>query len=199
MRPMRRLSDRTRSTRPSPLTDFERLGDAVHLIRLGARAGLVTQLTGIGKATANRLHRELRARPSPPGQYPLTDAWYLRGHRRLLHANLVWRLYRRFECQGRTHTQCLIKTYESYLALVSEPLIDFTRAAFVPKLVAQGGWGEYVCAVCATAALAPTNNLATLCPGCRRYQQLRCLRCGAARTGNRVAKWPHRCPACPSS
>ena len=92
---VRRLSDRTRSTRPSPLTDFERLGDAVHLIRLGARAGLVTQLTGIGKATANRLHRELRARPSPPGQYPLTDAWYLRGHRRLLHANLVWRLYRR--------------------------------------------------------------------------------------------------------
>ena len=40
---VRRSSNRTRSTTPGPLTDFERLGDAVHLIRLGARAGLVTQ------------------------------------------------------------------------------------------------------------------------------------------------------------
>jgi hypothetical protein len=51
--------------------------EAIRLTRLGARAGLVSRLTGLEKAVANRLYRQLHGRPSPPGQLPFSDSWYL--------------------------------------------------------------------------------------------------------------------------
>ena len=53
-----------------------RIREAVHLIQLGARAGLVCQLTHLEKAAVNRLYRELHGVPSPQGQTPFTDTWY---------------------------------------------------------------------------------------------------------------------------
>ncbi|HHH48366.1 MAG TPA: hypothetical protein ENK51_05710 [Gammaproteobacteria bacterium] len=67
-----------------------RIMEATHLIHLGARAGLVCQLTQLEKATVNRLYRQFHGVPSPPGQMPFTDSWYRRkrcahvaGHTRL--------------------------------------------------------------------------------------------------------------------
>jgi hypothetical protein len=42
--------------------------EAIRLIELGARAGMVHQLTGMDKTNANRLYRQIHQRPSPAGQ-----------------------------------------------------------------------------------------------------------------------------------
>ena len=68
---------------------------AIRLTELGARAGLVRQLTGLDKKVTKRLYRQLQGKPSPPGQMPFTDVWYLNNTRRLLHASIVWKLYQR--------------------------------------------------------------------------------------------------------
>ncbi len=49
--------------------------EAIALIRLGARAGLICQLTGLEKTVAKRLYRQLHGRPSPAGLLPFTDTW----------------------------------------------------------------------------------------------------------------------------
>jgi hypothetical protein len=56
---------------------------AIRLTRLGARAGLVSQLTGLEKTVANRLYRQLHGRPSPSGQQPFSGTWYLKQDRRM--------------------------------------------------------------------------------------------------------------------
>jgi hypothetical protein len=78
--------------------------EAIRLTRLGARAGLVSQLTGLEKTVANRLYRQLHGRPSPPGQLPFSDAWYLRQDRRMAQATLVWQLSRRLAREQATQT-----------------------------------------------------------------------------------------------
>ena len=111
------------------------LQEAICLTRHGARPGLVSQLTGLEKTVANRLYRQLHGRPSPPGQLPFSDAWYLKQHRRMLHATLVWQLSQRFAQSRATPARRLIDVYECYLWLVAEPLLDIMRVAFVPHLV----------------------------------------------------------------
>jgi hypothetical protein len=69
--------------------------EAIRLTQLGARAGLVSQLTRLEKAVANRLYRQLHGRPSPPGQLPFSDSWYLKQNRRMAQATLVWQLSQR--------------------------------------------------------------------------------------------------------
>jgi hypothetical protein len=88
--------------------------EAIRLTRLGSRAGLVSQLTGLEKTVANRLYRQLHGRPSPPGQLPFSDAWYLRQDRRMAQATLVWQLSRRLARAEATPAQRLIDVYETY-------------------------------------------------------------------------------------
>ncbi len=66
--------------------------ESIHLIRLGARAGHVSQLTQLDKTTAKRLYQQLCGKPSPPGQMPFTDTWYRENDRRMLQATLFWRV-----------------------------------------------------------------------------------------------------------
>ena len=55
---------------------------AICLIRLGARASVAGQLTGLEKKTTKRLYQQLMGEPSPPGQLPYSDNWFLRNDRR---------------------------------------------------------------------------------------------------------------------
>ena len=71
--------------------------EAVQLVRLGARAALVCQLTGLTKKMVGRLYPLLTGIPSPSGLVPFTDTWYLKNNQRMLDANLVWRLFQRME------------------------------------------------------------------------------------------------------
>lgn len=155
----------------------QRLEEAIHLVRLGARAGLVCQLTGLEKAPINRLFRQLNGMPSPSGQLPFSDAWYRENDLRMLHATLVWRLHQQLTRTGRNAARISIDVFESYLRVVPDPVLDFGRAVLVPRLVAMDLWEERPCHICDTVFLAPLDVTAAECPGCRLYHRYRCREC----------------------
>ena len=155
----------------------KRIAEAIQLVRLGARSGLVCQLTGLEKTPANRLVRQLCGSPSPPGQMPFSDAWYLRSDVRMLHATVVWRLHQRLTRTGRSAARILIDVFETYCQIVADPLLDFTRAVFVPRLVAMEIWEERSCHSCKRSFLTRLDDITTECPGCRLYHRHRCRTC----------------------
>ena len=150
-----------------------RCRDAIRLTELGARAVLVSRLTGIDKAAATRLYQHVHGRPSPPGQLPFTDTWYRERARRMLHASIVWRLYVELAQRSKRAAAALIDTYECYRASVVSPLLDITRAAFVPRLVAMNVWQDRRCDCCTASYLSPLDTCESRCPGCRLYQRIR--------------------------
>ena len=170
--------------------------EAIRLIELGARAGLVHQVTGMDQTNANRLYREIHRRPSPPGQAPFTDTWYLRSEYRMLHAALVWKLYQRFGQSENRPARLLIEVYETYLILVQEPQLDITHVAFVPDLIRSRLWIERDCTACRTPFPVPRDSNRVLCPGCRLTQSFRCSACGTARSGYRKGRRKMVCPEC---
>ena len=170
--------------------------EAIRLTRLGARAGLVSQLTGLEKAPANRLYRQLHGRPSPPGQLPFTDAWYLRQDRRMAQATLVWQLSRRLARAEATPAQRLIDVYETYRWLEPQPLLDIMRVAFVPHLVAAQDWQAQACGQCGIEYVVPWGSLGNTCWGCRLYLRHRCRQCGAPMTVRPTGRHREVCSAC---
>ncbi|MCP4409798.1 MAG: hypothetical protein GY807_19050 [Gammaproteobacteria bacterium] len=146
--------------------------ETIQLVQLGARANLVCQLTGLEKTIVKRLYRQLHGHPSPPGQMPYTDTWYLENPSRMLQAALVWRLYRRLKESERSAARVLIAVFESYTYMVIEPLLNFTRVAFVPHLITMKLWSERRCESCGTAYVSPVDESLETCPGCRRYYRL---------------------------
>ena len=156
-----------------------KIRESIHLIRLGARAGLVSQLTHLEKKTVRRLYRQLCGKPSPPGQMPFTDAWYRENDLRMLHATLVWHVHQRLAPMRRGAARAVIDLFEAYSQLARKPLLDLTRAAFVPHLVSMGTWHERRCEFCGKNYLAPVESDASVCPGCRLYHRHRCLRCSS--------------------
>ena len=164
--------------------------EAIRLTQLGARAGLVSRLTGLEKAVANRLYRQLHGRPSPPGQHPFTDSWYLKQDRRMLQATVVWHLSRRFAQPDLTPARRLIDV------MVPEPLLDITRVAFVPHLVSMGDWQALTCALCEIPYLVPTGSPSTTCWGCRLYLRYRCRQCGVPLTVHPHGRHREVCTRC---
>lgn len=172
--------------------------EAIRLIELGARATLVRQLTGLEKTVVNRLFRQCNGRASPPGLLPFTESWYRQNERRMLHAAVIWQLYRRLRSSGRSAARVLIDVYEGYLSLVREPLLCLTRAAFVPRLVGIAAWRETACRECGSLFLLPMTNRRGACPGCQRYRRLRGRRpskaTGAAGGATPAARAPAAAP-----
>ena len=177
-------------------TQTQAAQEAIRLTQLGARAGLVSRLTGLEKAVANRLYRQLHGRPSPPGQLPFTDSWYLKQDRRMLQATVVWQLSRRFALADRTPARRLIDVYECYRWMVPQPLLDITRVAFVPHLVAMQDWQAQTCALCGIRYLIPAGSPTTTCWGCRLYLRHRCRQCGAPMTVRPTGRHREVCTAC---
>lgn len=173
-----------------------RMYEAVELIQLGGRAGLVSHITGIEKKTVKRLCLQLRGTPSPPGQMPFSDAWFLGNDLRMLHATVVWRLHRRLTRTGRGKARILIDVYMSYLNLVREPLLDLMHAAFVPRLVDMNIWEERACQYCRGAYLVPIVSNDNECPGCRLYHRHRCRICGDRIYAQRRGRRRHTCERC---
>ena len=154
--------------------------EAVHLVQLGARVALVCQLTGLTKKVVSRLYPVLTGMPSPPGQAPFTDTWYLRSNRRMLHANVVWCLYQQLEKIGRSTSSVLIHVYEAYTEIMDAPLLTLTRAFFVPRLVTINTWYEQSCDHCGISYIGPLRNDGSTCPACAEYFNYRCRNCGMA-------------------
>ncbi len=140
--------------------------DAVNLVQLGARSALVCQLTGLTKTVVARLYLPLMGMPSPPGQVPFTDTWYLRNNNRMLHANVVWQLFQRFERLGCNSARLLIHVYRAYLQIVDTPLLTLTRAFFVPRLVTINAWYGQTCDYCRVTYIGPLGNDGSICPAC---------------------------------
>ncbi len=168
-----------------------KIRESIYLIRLGARAGLVSQVTNLEKTTVKRLYLQLCGKASPAGQTPFSDAWYRENDLRMLHATLVWHLHQRLSRARRGSARTLIDLFEAYSQLAAKPLLDITRTAFVPHLVAMGTWHERLCEFCGMNYLAPLESSCTACPGCRLYHRHRCPRCRS-----QLAPRPRGRPAC---
>lgn len=173
-----------------------RIFEAARLVELGGRAGLVTHITGLEKKAVNRLYRQLRGAPSPPGQAPFTDAWYLESDLRMLHASIIWRLHQQLKHAGRGEARALIDVYTCYRALVREPLLDMTHAAFVPRLVEMHSWEERTCELCSCTYVASILCNDDECPGCRLYQRHRCRTCGGPIIAHRKGRRRRTCDQC---
>lgn len=173
-----------------------RIFEAAELIRLGGRAGLVSHVTGLEKTTVNRLYRQLQGVPSPPGQAPFTDAWYLENDLRMLHASVVWYLYQGLVRTGRSDARALIDSYQAYKYVVREPLLDLMRAAFVPQLVGMNHWEERECKHCFTSYLAPLDSHGSTCPGCNLYFRHRCRICGGPMNAHARGRRRRVCETC---
>ncbi len=130
---------------------------------------------------------------------PFTDTWYRESDQRMLQATLVWRLYRRLTQTDRGAARILIEVYEAYIQLVREPLLDITRAMFVPRLVAMGIWQQRPCGFCGMVYLAPIDSHSVACPGCRLYHRHRCHRCGAPLVAQPLGRRRVVCSACGNS
>ena len=170
--------------------------EAVHLVQMGARAALVCQLTGQTKKAINRLYPPLTGVPSPPGQVPFTDTWYLKSNRRLLHANVVWRLFQHLGHLGRSPACVLIHVYEAYLEIVDAPLLTVTRAFFVPRLVTINAWYQQNCDHCSMSYIGSLGNGGSICPGCTEYFNHRCRKCGTAIEYHRAGSQKAACSGC---
>lgn len=170
--------------------------EAVHLVQLGARASLVCQLTGLTKKVVSRLYPLLTGMPSPPGQVPFTDTWYLKSNRRMLHANVVWCLYQHLEKIGRSKSSILIHVYESYTEIMDAPLLTLTRAFFVPRLITINAWYEQSCDHCGISYIGPLGNDGSTCPACTEYFKRRCRSCGTAIEYRPTGRWKVTCTGC---
>lgn len=198
-----RLAESTCShRRPHPVGDADlcrqaiRILDAAQLVELGGRAGLVAHTIGLERKTANRLYRQLRGVPSPSGQAPFTDAWFLENDVRMLHASIIWRLHKRFARSDRGEARLLIDVYTSYLRLVRRPVLDLTHAAFVPSLLDMSIWEQRACEYCHGHYLAPIVSNNDECPGCRLYHRHRCRGCGGPIDAKRRGRRRRTCERC---
>lgn len=173
-----------------------RILEAVRLVELGGRARLITHVTGLEKKAVNRLYRQLRGAPSPPGQAPFTDAWYLEKDVRMLHASTVWRLYQQLMHSGRSAARILIDVYSGYRSLVREPVLDMTHAAFVPRLLDMNIWEERPCEFCPGTHVTPIVSNDDECPGCRLYHRHRCRVCSGPINAHRKGRRRRSCDRC---
>jgi DNA-directed RNA polymerase subunit RPC12/RpoP len=170
--------------------------EAMRLIELGARANLVSQLTGLPGSSVRRLYRQITGRVSPSGQMAYNDTWYTQNNLRMLHTSLIWRYQRQFQARMSSPARVLIATFETYRCLVQQPLLDIGRVAFVPHLLATGEWRAYACQHCACAYIAPLTEIEHVCPGCRLYHRYRCGQCAAPLNATPFGRPRARCPQC---
>ncbi len=178
------------------VSDAQKVLDAARLVQLGARAALVCQLTGLAKKDIARLYIRITGAPSPPGQVPFTDTWYLKTNRRMLDANLVWRLFYRMEPAGQGAAKVLIQVYDAYLGLTEVPSLSLSRAFFVPRLVIMDTWHEQACEHCTMPFIAPLEDGFTTCPVCIEYFNHRCRRCGIAIKHRTIGRRKGICDDC---
>ena len=170
--------------------------DATDLIRLGARVPLVCQLTKLEKSTVRCLYRQIYGLPSPPGQAPFTDTWYLKSDLRQLHATLIWYLHQALTQTLRNNARVLIDVYDSYTHIVQQPILNITRVAFVPKLVAMRLWHERTCQHCKHLYLTPITSCGNTCSGCKLYFRYRCWRCGTTLPPHSSGRYRELCKHC---
>ena len=178
------------------LSKLEAHATAIRLIELGARAGLVCHVTSLPRATVKTCYEQIHGRSSPPGMSPFSDAWYVRTNRRMLHANIVWKLLNggQFDQDGG---QRLIKVYEAYLCFTGgRALLDLARAYFVPQLLRMGLWRPSECRDCETTYIGPTTDVQKFCPACCRQRAYRCAKCGAAVPQTGVGRRIEICRTC---
>ncbi|MDZ7751464.1 MAG: FlhC family transcriptional regulator [Gammaproteobacteria bacterium] len=170
--------------------------DATRLMELGARTGLICHLTKLDRKTANRLYRQIYGRPSPPGQFPFSDAWFLKSERRMLHAAIVWRIHKHLRETNSRPARILIDVYEIYRQIIQEDLLGISQVAFVPRILEMQLWHERQCPRCLTEFISPVEETDASCPGCRLHHRFRCRYCGGRAEGLRRGRRPATCRHC---
>lgn len=184
-----------------PCQQAVRTHEAIALIHAGARAPLIKQLTGLPEKYVKRLYRMVTGKSSPRGMAPYSDAWFLENERRMLHATVVWQIYRQLQPMQRSLPRTLLDVLDLYHFHVRDPLLDITYVATAIQLMTTRLWHEKSCQNCALIFVAPSDDpMRTICPGCKLHQRFRCRHCGAPLTPSHQGGRPRNsCQQCCSS
>lgn len=170
--------------------------DALKLTEMGATPMNVHLLTGLPKAAAKALYRDVHHVNPHGGQTPFTDRWYVKTDQRLLHANVVWYWNTTLATTNCTAAERLIDLYELYLLAVLEPLLSIRRVAFVPRLLQARIWRVHHCNTCSRTYVSPATDNAGTCPACRVQHLYRCIHCGHPLKSQSVGRRLEYCPVC---
>ena len=163
-----------------PCVQAVRTHEAISLIQAGARASLVRQLTELPEKYVKRLYKTMRGKASPRGMSPYSDAWFIENERRILHATVVWQLYRQLSPHHRSAARTLLDVQQLYHYHVQEPLLDFTHIATALQLMTTRLWHEKRCRECQLIFIGPSDDpMRKTCPSCKLYHRFRCQLCGA--------------------
>ncbi len=155
-----------------------------------------SQCSRLRKKTVSNLYSRLTGLPSPSGQVPFTDNWYLSNNLRMLHANVVWKLFRHFRGNGQSGPGLVIHVYQTYLQITEAPILTLTRAYFVPRLISINAWYEHSCAHCGLQYIGPLGNYPSMCPACVEYFKHRCQSCGTEIQSRPLGRRKTHCQQC---
>ena len=172
--------------------------EAIRLIQTGARGNLVHSSTGLSKKFIKKLFLLVNGQSSTQGRTAYTDAWFAESEQRMLHANIVWRLYTRTKrLTSLSPARQIVDLVEAYYYIVPWPMLDFTRIESVIRLMNDGIWRKRSCEVCGKHFVAPKEEVSmTTCPGCKLYFRHRCRDCGSALRANPVGRPHSSCDQC---
>lgn len=164
-----------------PCQHAVRTHEAISLIHAGARSPLVKQLTGLPEKYVKRIYKMVTGRSSPRGMAPYSDAWFLENERRMLHATVVWQIYKQIVPMQRSQSRTLLDVLDLYHFHVRDPLLDITYVATAIQLMTTRLWHEKQCQSCEQIFIAPSDDpMRKVCPGCKLHQRFRCRHCGGA-------------------
>lgn len=168
------------------------------MVRMGARACVVSQLTGLPAPTTRKLWIELTGDSSPSGQQPNDLMWYVRNDTRRFHSALIVMLFNRARRSLPEHA-ALTHAYYHYAQLTGarEHASGWTpsrseSSAFRPSerdYEIPFSRAHYLVKVYTDEMLSGARRK---CPLVIR----RCVKCGAPFMSHDTEAGPHRCPLC---
>ena len=93
---------------------------AVMMVRMGARACVVSQITGLAQLDARTIWKQIMGESSPSGQQPNDMLWYTRTPQRRSHAALLVRFYDK-ACATLPDYAAFAHAYYHYARMTASP------------------------------------------------------------------------------
>ena len=141
---------------------------AVQLRNYGLKRNILSELSGMSSTTLKRYARASNAKDEstrPPTGSDPTPNWFFERVVREDQGCIALKLYRDY-IEANTELVALLKTYESYIALVSEPALKVTHVAFLIRYYTAGIITIETCSKCHQNFIMHSDEYKINCSHC---------------------------------